>query len=31
MIVQNDKDRDVQIQSEIEFTADGLGITQSIA
>lgn len=29
MIVQNDKDRDVQIQSEIEFTADGLGITQS--
>ncbi|PGS96110.1 helicase [Bacillus anthracis] len=29
MIVQNDKDRDVQIQSEIEFTGDGLGITQS--
>lgn len=29
MIVQNDKGRDVQIQSEIEFTADGLGITQS--
>jgi SNF2 family DNA or RNA helicase len=29
MIVQNDNGRDVQIQSEIEFTADGLGITQS--
>lgn len=29
LIVQNEKAQDVQIQSEIEFTADGLGITQS--
>lgn len=29
MIVKNEKGRDVQIQSEIQFTADGLGITQS--
>ncbi|PEQ91757.1 helicase [Bacillus sp. AFS006103] len=29
MIVKSEKGRDVQIQSEIEFTADGLGITQS--
>lgn len=29
IIVQNENGRDVQIQSEIEFTADGLGVTQS--
>ncbi|KYC89944.1 hypothetical protein B4102_3951 [Heyndrickxia sporothermodurans] len=29
LTIQNDKGRDVQIQSEMEFTADGLGITQS--
>uniref|UniRef100_UPI000555C4A7 SNF2-related protein n=1 Tax=Halalkalibacter wakoensis TaxID=127891 RepID=UPI000555C4A7 len=29
IIVQNENGRDVQVQSEIEFTADGLGITQS--
>ncbi|MEH7349137.1 helicase-related protein [Gottfriedia acidiceleris] len=29
IIVQNENGQDVQIQSEIEFTADGLGITQS--
>ncbi len=29
IILQNEKGNDVQIQSEIEFTADGLGITKS--
>jgi ERCC4-related helicase len=29
IIVQNENGRDIQVQSEIEFTADGLGITQS--
>lgn len=29
LIVKNENGRDIQIQSEIDFTADGLGITQS--
>lgn len=29
IIVQNEKGKDIQIQSEIDFTADGLGITPS--
>ena len=29
LLIQNDKESSVQVHSEIEFTADGLGITQS--